>query len=472
MDEAIRIKVHKRRPAIPLAPPPHIAYSSSHRAFDTSHTTEEAIFPGATQWELQVKPTWVGQNAPSQVRQRRRVDMGQEDIANAKHDMQRRHHRRNPAVFDATGPTIQDIAEPQVNPQPKTDTPILSPNPISAAHQLRITNSIPQLMKALPPLPSGALSETTSHQQSPMSDTEISTRILLTDRKETKSPDEGNTTSTIASFNRILANTITAREAASPSRVKLRLTSPRSTGFLRKPSLRPFTVPGRSSSTPLKPRLRIKSSRGKLNSEPITAVLPRLENSTPTLEVDFLPPEATLNLGSLEKSFVQEMARLGSIRDSTELGDYGTVRRKPLSSISDQFDIPYPQSLKDEEATAIAGSQVIDELEPLKPHEVPQDHSSQHLKRLRRKVLFLQTQVQPSKKLKKQRQPSRRARMSFSSHDMRESTSVGLGTLPHQESYMMSLLSHRKGHRVRQWAKEAKRAVRSYVKKTLERSSE
>lgn len=45
---------------------------------------------------------------------------------------------------------------PQLTPE-CSDTPLISPKPISPARQLKVKNSIPQLMKALPPLPNPSL---------------------------------------------------------------------------------------------------------------------------------------------------------------------------------------------------------------------------------------------------------------------------------------------------------------------------
>ncbi|KAI1083016.1 hypothetical protein F5B20DRAFT_528254 [Whalleya microplaca] len=67
-----------------------------------------------------------------------------------------RRHKRNQAVLriSTTGlPREDNEGFPHITPSCST-TPLISPKPISPARQLKLKNSIPQLMKALPPLPS------------------------------------------------------------------------------------------------------------------------------------------------------------------------------------------------------------------------------------------------------------------------------------------------------------------------------
>ncbi|RYC55578.1 hypothetical protein CHU98_g10632 [Xylaria longipes] len=74
------------------------------------------------------------------------------------HNQQFRRHRRNHAVLrisTTTLPRDDNEGHPHITPTCST-APLVSPKPISPARQLKVKNSIPQLMKALPPLP-GAL---------------------------------------------------------------------------------------------------------------------------------------------------------------------------------------------------------------------------------------------------------------------------------------------------------------------------
>ncbi|KAI1500070.1 hypothetical protein F5X99DRAFT_410392 [Biscogniauxia marginata] len=66
-----------------------------------------------------------------------------------------RRHKRNQAVLrisTASLPREDNQGFPRITPS-CSNTPLISPKPISPARQLKVKNSIPQLMKALPPLP-------------------------------------------------------------------------------------------------------------------------------------------------------------------------------------------------------------------------------------------------------------------------------------------------------------------------------
>lgn len=74
---------------------------------------------------------------------------------NAGYTDQFRHHKRNNAALKiSTMNPLRDANEGFLRITRRcSTTPIISPKPISPARQLRVKNSIPQLMKALPPLP-------------------------------------------------------------------------------------------------------------------------------------------------------------------------------------------------------------------------------------------------------------------------------------------------------------------------------
>ncbi|KAI2635347.1 hypothetical protein GGS21DRAFT_490009 [Xylaria nigripes] len=82
-----------------------------------------------------------------------------QDIQNKKyetgHDQPFRRHKRNHAVLRISTtnlPRDDNEGHPHLTPTWST-VPLMSPKPISPARQLKVKNSIPRLMKALPPLP-------------------------------------------------------------------------------------------------------------------------------------------------------------------------------------------------------------------------------------------------------------------------------------------------------------------------------
>ncbi|RSL72822.1 hypothetical protein CEP54_000772 [Fusarium duplospermum] len=102
----------------------------------------------------------------------------------------RGRHRRNPATTNIAVPkdSIPAVPNPE-RERANVGTPILSPNPISPAKQLRVTNSIPQLMKVLPPLPDEAL-KAESPRGTPSTETEVSTALLYSSPVNTSAPAE------------------------------------------------------------------------------------------------------------------------------------------------------------------------------------------------------------------------------------------------------------------------------------------
>ncbi|KAI1461993.1 hypothetical protein F4805DRAFT_190515 [Annulohypoxylon moriforme] len=84
--------------------------------------------------------------------------IGESDTISISNQAQRQRfqrHKRNqavPRISTSSLPREDNEGFPYITPSCST-TPIVSPKPISPARQLKLKNSIPQLMKALPPLP-------------------------------------------------------------------------------------------------------------------------------------------------------------------------------------------------------------------------------------------------------------------------------------------------------------------------------
>ncbi|KAI8965818.1 hypothetical protein F5Y11DRAFT_367256 [Daldinia sp. FL1419] len=77
------------------------------------------------------------------------------DVRGVVQRQQFQRHKRNqaiPRISTSSLPREDNEGFPYISPSCST-TPIVSPKPISPARQLKLKNSIPQLMKALPPLP-------------------------------------------------------------------------------------------------------------------------------------------------------------------------------------------------------------------------------------------------------------------------------------------------------------------------------
>ncbi|KAJ2986687.1 hypothetical protein NUW58_g4908 [Xylaria curta] len=96
------------------------------------------------------------------------------------HDGQFRRHRRNHAALRISTtnlPRDDNEGHPHITPTCST-VPLVSPKPISPARQLRVKNSIPQLMKTLPPLP-GSLGYDLPTTTTEVSEEDEFTEILI-----------------------------------------------------------------------------------------------------------------------------------------------------------------------------------------------------------------------------------------------------------------------------------------------------
>lgn len=391
----------------------------------------------------------------------------------------RGRHRRNPATTDIVAPRepISAVPSPE-RERANADTPILSPSPISPAKQLRVTNSIPQLMKALPPLPDEALKAESAHKASPTA-TEVSTGLLYSSPANIAAPIESEpNASTMALKSFFYDETIEPcphqQLRGNPSRFKVRLRSSHSTGFQREGD-GSSAVPKRSSSTPIKPRLRLKVSRNKMSQKPLAHDGTVIRNANlghfnSLLELKYFPQKETLTeRSSFGEALEEQLAQLGigenrlsSIDESTKRG-----RHHP----SDQFDITYPVSHRGI-AIATPVPQRNPESEPGISRPQASSGRSRNSKVLGTKVSFLRPRTAPRARIRKRRRvsavngsdptPLRPSAGHYSSFD-----ESGIGSSP--ASAALQQKTHNKARRVRRWASEAKRAVRSYVRKTLNR---
>ncbi|KAF5562399.1 hypothetical protein FPHYL_5701 [Fusarium phyllophilum] len=285
------------------------------------------------------------------------LHMGNEAVS-VKPKLHGAHHRRTPANTNIKIPNKNDLALPEQDmPQdvPKADTGagILSPNPISPAHQLRVTNSIPQLMKALPPLPDEAQHNsglrfwsssrhTAAHAYRMYASSPANNAIRLeskvgVDTMPSK-PVSRTNDSNKPSYHPTQSN---------PSRFKVRLRSSQS-GLQSKWSLDSPGIPERSSSNPIKPRLRLKVSRSRMSNKlmgPDGTIVRNnpLKQYSSLLELKNFPHrDALTDRSSFREALEEQLAQFGVDKRLSNI-DEGTIRG-PSRQLSDQFDIPYPPS--------------------------------------------------------------------------------------------------------------------------------
>ncbi|KAF4982249.1 hypothetical protein FZEAL_2133 [Fusarium zealandicum] len=413
-------------------------------------------------------------------RSRKRPFQGQGQVKPLKMRIYRGNHRRRPAATDITfsndpKPTVT-VARPEVQ-QENTDTHILSPNPISAAHQLRVTNSIPQLMKALPPLPDEAHKAVEQAQGTPSTEPEVSTRLLFSSPVNASAPTDSQPNANLVATKSHSCDDSPVPASrqhlqANHSRFKVRLRLSRSTGF-QKQNLDLDAVPERSSSNPIKPRLRLKASRNKMNQKPIAqdgTVVRRvgLRQYNSLLELKHFPQKDMLtDRSSFGEALEEHLAQLGTGANRLSSIDE-SARSNQRHRLSDQFDIPYPLSPR-----GIELATPVTQLQSKRESLTPSIGQTKNQKVVGKNMSFLRPRVATAARVRKQTRISGSygsdptpLRPNIAHDSSFDDSEVGVGptglTPPRR--------SRNKARRVRHWASEAKRVVRSYVRKTLNRS--
>ncbi|QPC73855.1 hypothetical protein HYE68_004607 [Fusarium pseudograminearum] len=248
--------------------------------------------------------------------------------------------------------TEQDVQESKIHAK------ILSPSPISPAHQLRLSNSIPQLMKALPPLPHETQSNIQNSCAASSEDTRAHTNIdgSLVDTsvvvRSGNGTDEPSLESVFSSNDLRTPShqRIQSQPHTSQSRFKVRVKSSQSSGLHGKWIADSPKVTGRSSSSPVKPRLRLKVSRNRVSSklmdlDDIHVRNEGIRQCKSLLELGDAPQgEASSDRSSFEEPLEEQLAQLNSDKRLSNI-DEGTARVYS-PQISDQFDISYPSPTK------------------------------------------------------------------------------------------------------------------------------
>ncbi|KAF9765808.1 hypothetical protein IL306_001832 [Fusarium sp. DS 682] len=281
------------------------------------------------------------------------LNPGKEEVA-AKPTVLGANHRRTPANANIIVQKENNVAQlKQIVQKATMDAGILSPNPISPAHQLRVTNSIPQLMKALPPLPD----EAQYNSSLPLGGLSRGTAVPTHEMFASSPANIAATTESKAGASEVPSKPVSCMDESTqpfrhqaqinPTRFKVRLRSSRS-GLQSKWSLESSGIPERSSSNPIKPRLKLKVSRSRMSnklmgSDRTIARNSPLKQYNSLLELKHFPHrDVFTDRSSFGEALEEQLAQLGADKRLSNI-DEGTIRG-PSRQLSDQFDIPYPPS--------------------------------------------------------------------------------------------------------------------------------
>ncbi|KAG5753127.1 hypothetical protein H9Q69_008083 [Fusarium xylarioides] len=405
------------------------------------------------------------------------------------------HHRRTPANTNIKIPNKNDLALPEQDmPQdvPKADTGagILSPNPISPAHQLRVTNSIPQLMKALPPLPDEAQHNsdlrcwsssryTAAHAYKMYASSPANNAIRLESKvgmdTMPSKPVSRTNDSNKPSYHPTQSN---------PSRFKVRLRSSQS-GLQSKWSLDSPGIPERSSSNPIKPRLRLKVSRSRMSNKlmgPDGTIVRNspLKQYSSLLELKNFPHrDALTDRSSFREALEEQLAQFGVDKRLSNI-DEGTIRG-PSRQLSDQFDIPYPPSTEGIVTAELvsqpkfdSGLGIFDRWDFDKTLYSGKNFIRKNFDRtlyskpMRNKSSFLRHRASPTDIRKRPRGPANLSDPTPLRSEITQGSSFEDSMLT--PSVMLPQRIRNRTRRVKRWAAEAKRAVQALMRRTLSRS--
>ncbi|UKZ51649.1 hypothetical protein TrVGV298_005410 [Trichoderma virens] len=374
-------------------------------------------------------------------------------------------HRRNVAAMRIS---ITGIVPDEVlnhTPERHNNFSILSPEPISPVRELRVKESIPQLMKALPPLPREAekLSgygtagiptinvyqghgplisgkDCPSGMRRPLEPKQTSSspaisrhsqdfqpKFKLRARAPSSSPGKSGDVACKVATHRPTYNGIYDYEYIQAVRPKLKLKLPRNQ-----------VRPGQTGLSPYNNRLKQCNSLAELT--------PRLQNDT-----------ADEHIG-VDMGGKKQVSSFDSLNGNTAAIEENSIRFEPSPQPSDQFNIPYPPSPPKVEAQSSPTAASIKGEELVEIRGSCVDNNPNRPRGLRGKFSVLRLRFTSP-----QRYTSTSKETLAVPYDSR-----GVGVSSTNQSSPVE--AEKVGWRVKRWARDAKKAVRLYVKRTLERS--
>ncbi|KAK5990443.1 hypothetical protein PT974_08711 [Cladobotryum mycophilum] len=375
----------------------------------------------------------------------------------------RKGHRRNIAAMriSTTGVSPEESANSSHKAQECELIP--SPEPLSPIRHLKMKDSVPHLMKALPPLP-------TETGQSSDSSTEA---ILQPDQgPPDKGKDHLNT--------KPLPSPVRKSRASldSPPKFKIRGKTPPSPAGDGSPGIlfsgnktRVHRVWGPKASPAAKPKLKLKVSRSQLDQARTGLGIPglpnnRLKQCNSLAELRSYPKNNGPNGNHALETLVVKQEPKSNIEDELKREEEGLNCPPPSPQPSDQFNIPYPPSPEKVEATlnhnAPMNKEVVNETPSVSSNDCPSGHRGVRCKFSMLRLRFIGTPSTGS---------SNKSSPCLPTVKQEVTTLAPVSDIGVHDSNEMASDSEKdqKKWRIKRWARDAKRAVRSYVKRTLDR---
>jgi hypothetical protein len=386
-------------------------------------------------------------------------------------------HRRHIATMMISTADVASNDVSQNGPQREDELSILSPDPISPVRELRVKESIPQIMKSLPPLPREAqkLSGYGTVGSLPLPNS-LGHEPLMPSKDEPSRMNQRFSFVALSGSSQNMQSKFSTRAVASSSTHHIIGNATISVAANR-PLYNDLRDYGHSPAGRPKPKL--KASHSQFDS-----VRPSQSGHSPygnrLKQCNSLAELASCNKKhAMDEKFDTAMgggtqvSSCESNSGNSTMVDEKSTRFHPSPQPSDQFNLFYPASPAQ---TAVHSSHTIPELGAALTEAHSYDISSNEPRGLRRKMSTLRSRYTS---------PQRTTTTSNKNRSIPSSGINRFSTLPTVASKSTGIASKEMGSnkylpplpetdrsewRIKRWARDAKKAVRLYVKKTLDRS--
>ena len=391
------------------------------------------------------------------------------NVANsASRRLSQKHHQRQPTVLRISTDSVMADRDGLENKHPPSNAKIVAPAPVSPVRLLKVKNSIPQLMKALPPLPA----EAAQHS----SESSTSTQLPILQLSKPINLDSGGEQKNVKPLERLSDG-----GASIPPKFRLRIAHSSTCSLDQvdeQTPLRP-TESQPDLASPSKPKLKVRVSRSpgkQWQPNPESTILrsPALKQCNSLADLEHC---SRLDLFTNQCRLGERFMPTG-VSDDCEIDHQYSAANGPRESdtsppLSDQFDLEYnalvkaeansPQCQQGRQSEAMSAPGTRSDSCSLRPRVLVGNPRG-----LRQKLSMLRLKLGAHRGAR----VNRPAALPVDFEALIESTNQPEADHePRPSDCVVSARSEKKSGRVKRWATGAKRAVRSYVKRSWDRSS-
>lgn len=403
-----------------------------------------------------------------------------------------RHHRRNAAAMRISTTRVSTENSMQNYSEVQADDPIFAQETISPTRQLREKDSAPQLMKALPPLPAGVKRPSSQATDNSFTDNSFSLKqVGQNGVKPDEMPDKAVnylTTKTLVSS----VEEVRSSEDQVP-KFKIRVkASPSSNGVTdasekgqRGSQEGNYAAWEQGSSVTGKPRLKLKVSRsqlgqGRSGENGVTPYNNRLKQCNSLANLAQCPrSNKSVNYLNFDGTINEDLNKSCSVCSTGTAEDAGLENLPSSPQLSDQFNISYPPSPEMIQGGLQSGTSTseptLSEMHSCSSDISPNDYRGLRgkLSMFRLRLIGTQLSVLP-----KTCEPTQLILTSETTVpcdavtvEINSKVMVSSDANADAKSHTVSTKSDKMQERVKRWATDAKRVVRLYFRRTLDRSS-